>query len=125
MVPLIVLALVACGIAVIVVVIVLLVRRNQAPQAVTKITSDGFFIVGTFHEGAVIKYEVRTQTSGWMPGSATAVGVRTFVYTGSTPTGVRITSISEAGAVLVGESPPSSGPASSNSEVFGGFPSAY
>jgi len=99
--------LVASVIAVIVVVIVLLSRRNQAPQAITKITKDGFFIVGTFHDGAVIKYEVRTQTAGWMPGSATAAGSRTFVYTGSTPTAVRITGITEVGAVPV-SAPPSS-----------------
>jgi hypothetical protein len=92
------------------------------PGARTHLTGDGFFITGMFEPGAVVAYSALVNGT-WRNGTATMSGARTFVYTGATPTEVRILGTDDPGRMIV--SAPDSGPASSDGGAFDGFPSAY
>lgn len=101
-----------------------LILRPRGVGTSTRLGPDGFFVLGVFEPGARVRYQVRVNGT-WRSGVADVSGAETFVYTGATPTEVRILEVIGGAAPV--SSPPSSPPSppSSDDGVFSGFPSAY
>ncbi len=101
-----------------------LILRPRDLGTTTRLGPDGFFVRGAFAPGARVRYEVRVNGT-WRSGVADVSGPETFVYTGATPSEVRI--LEAIGGAPPISAPPSSPPAppSSDDSVFSGFPSAY
>jgi hypothetical protein len=97
--------------------------RSNAGGTTTSLGPDGFFVRGSFDPGARVRYEVCVNGT-WRKGVADITSNETFVYTGTTPTDVRILEVI-GGEAPVSSSVPSVPSPPSSDDSFTGFPSAY